>query len=281
MKKSIGIIGGMGPMATVDLYRKIVACTDASCDNDHVRVYIDSNAAIPDRTAAILRGGPDPVPQMADSVRKLTACGADCLIMPCNTAHYFLPRLQPLTPVPFLSMLEAAADTCRERFPGKTAGVLATRGTLESGIYSHTLEEHGVPYLLPEEAERDVLMQVIYDGVKQGSSLGSHGGCVPWRTGGHDGPGCGLLHPGAARNCLWPFPCCVSPLLPWIPQRSLPAGPCHFAATDCGPGSSTPGRDRDKENVRSVRNFSEIRKIISGKFVECSKPDLLAFTNCS
>ena len=95
MKKSIGIIGGMGPMATVDLYRKIVACTDASCDNDHVRVDIDSNAAIPDRTAAILRGGPDPVPQMADSGRKLTACGADCLIMPCNTAHYFLPRLQP------------------------------------------------------------------------------------------------------------------------------------------------------------------------------------------
>ena len=132
MKKSIGIIGGMGPMATVDLYRKIVENTDAACDNDHIRVYIDSNAAIPDRTAAILRGGPDPVPQMADSVRKLTACGADCLIMPCNTAHYFLPRLQSLTPVPFLSMLEAAADACRERFPGKTAGVLATRGTLES-----------------------------------------------------------------------------------------------------------------------------------------------------
>lgn len=172
MKKSIGIIGGMGPMATVDLYRKIVENTDAACDNDHVRVYIDGNAAIPDRTAAILRGGPDPVPQMADSIRKLTQCGADCLIMPCNTAHYFLPRLQPLTPVPFLSMLEAAADACRERFPGKTAGVLATRGTLESGIYSRTLEERNVPYLLPEEAEREILMQVIYDGVKHGAPLG-------------------------------------------------------------------------------------------------------------
>ena len=170
-KKTIGILGGMGPLATVDLYQKIVDLTDAACDNDHIRVYIDSNAQIPDRTAAILSGGPDPVPVMADSVAKLTACGADCIIMPCNTAHYFLPRLQPLTPVPFLSMLAAAANACRTRFPGQTAAVLATRGTLATGLYDQALTAEGVPFLLPSEEEKDVLMGVIYDGVKHGADL--------------------------------------------------------------------------------------------------------------
>ena len=103
MKKTIGILGGMGPLATADLFRKIVTMTKAGCDNDHIRIYIDDNASIPDRTAAILSGGKDPTPIMADSLKKLEACGADCIIMPCNTAHYFLPRLQAMTEVPFLS----------------------------------------------------------------------------------------------------------------------------------------------------------------------------------
>ncbi len=108
MKKSIGILGGMGPLATADLFQKIISLTAAASDNEHIRVYIDSNSSIPDRTEAILSGGPDPLPAMRDSLRKLEACGADCVVMPCNTAHYFLPRLQGLTDIPFLSMLEAA-----------------------------------------------------------------------------------------------------------------------------------------------------------------------------
>ena len=168
MKKSIGILGGMGPLATADLFRKIVLLTDAARDNDHIRVYIDDNASIPDRTAAILSGGADPLPAMTDSLRKLEACGADCIIMPCNTAHYFLPRLQALTEVPFLSMLEATAKTCADRFPDGTAAVLATKGTLAAGLYHPALEKEGVPFLLPRETEQDALMRVIYDGVKAG-----------------------------------------------------------------------------------------------------------------
>ena len=143
MKKSIGILGGMGPLATADLFRKIVLLTDAARDNDHIRIYIDDNASIPDRTAAILSGGADPLPAMTDSLRKLEACGADCIIMPCNTAHYFLPRLQTLTAVPFLSMLEATARACAARFPGGTAAVLATKGTLSAGLYQAALEQAG------------------------------------------------------------------------------------------------------------------------------------------
>ena len=108
-KKTIGILGGMGPLATADLFQKIVLLTKADTDREHIRVYIDSNANIPDRTAAILSGGEDPVPEMASALRHLEACGADCIIMPCNTAHYFLPRLQAMTKIPFLSILTAAA----------------------------------------------------------------------------------------------------------------------------------------------------------------------------
>lgn len=169
MKKTIGILGGMGPLATADLYRKLVLLTNAASDNDHIRVYIDSNASIPDRTAAILSGGPDPLPAMTDSLRKLEACGADCIIMPCNTAHYFLPKLQALTETPFLSMLEAAAKACRARYPGKTAAVWATKGTLASGLYQKVLEAEGVPFLVPDEEEQDALMRVIYQGVKAGA----------------------------------------------------------------------------------------------------------------
>lgn len=171
MKKSIGIIGGMGPLATADLFRKIVELTDAARDSDHIRIYIDDNPSIPDRTAAILSGGPDPVPLMAESIRKLEGCGADCLIMPCNTAHYFLPRLQPMTKLPFLSMTESTARTCASRYPGRTAGVLATRGTLSSGVYESALEAQNVPFLLPSEEDRERLMTVIYDGVKRGCPL--------------------------------------------------------------------------------------------------------------
>ena len=166
MKKTIGILGGMGPLATADLYRKIVELTAADSDGGHIRVFIDSNPAIPDRTAAILSGGADPVPEMLSALRSLEKCGADCVIMPCNTAHYFLPRLQAETALPILDMPAITAARCRELFPGKRACVLATKGTLESGVYARALEREGVDYMTPAPAERDELMRLIYDVVK-------------------------------------------------------------------------------------------------------------------
>lgn len=171
MKKSIGILGGMGPLATADLLRKITLHTRAACDADHIRVFIDSNPAIPDRTAAILSGGADPVPEMTHALRSLEKCGADCIIMPCNTAHYFLPRLQALTGIPFISMLEATAKACATAYPGKTAAILGTRGTLKTRLYHDALAAQGVPALTPDEAEQDELMRLIYDVVKANRPL--------------------------------------------------------------------------------------------------------------
>ena len=167
-KKVIGILGGMGPLATADLFQKITLHTAASCDQDHPRVCIDSNTNISDRTAALLHGGADPVPEMVKSAQRLESIGADLLIMPCNTAHYFLPRLQAMTEIPFLSILTAAAEACKAQFPGMTVGILATKGTLSTQLYQNALGEAGVPYLIPETEEQDALMRVIYDGVKAG-----------------------------------------------------------------------------------------------------------------
>ena len=166
MKKTIGILGGMGPLATADLMTKIVTMTKADSDQEHVRVYVDCNTAIPDRTAAILHGGDDPVPEMTSALRNLERCGADCIIMPCNTAYYFLPRLQPLTTVPILSMPEIAAQRCAALYPGRRVCVLATTGTLSVGLYDTALREAGVPYLIPDEEEQQILMHLIYDVVK-------------------------------------------------------------------------------------------------------------------
>lgn len=153
-------------MATADLYRKIIERTRADRDNEHIRVYIDGNAAIPDRTAAILHGGEDPVPEMLSALRHLEACGADCIIMPCNTAHYFLPRLREQTALPILDMQRITAAVCRERFPGKTAAILATDGTVQSGLYDRALDAEGVRWIHPGESEQKSLMHLIYGVVK-------------------------------------------------------------------------------------------------------------------
>ena len=170
-EKTIGILGGMGPLATADLFRKLVLLTSAGSDNAHIRTYIDSNCHIPDRTAAILSGGASPLPEMLSALRNLEACGASCIIMPCNTAHYFLPALQKQTQIPFISMLDATAKACATRFPGKTAAILATRGTLQTGLYDAALRAQGVSFLVPDEAQKDELMRLIYDVVKASRPL--------------------------------------------------------------------------------------------------------------
>ncbi len=179
MKKTIGILGGMGPLATADLLIKIVTMTKADCDNDHIRIFVDDNSAIPDRTSAILSGGDDPVPEMLSALRNLEKCGADCIIMPCNTAHYFLPRLQAMTETPFLNVLTVTAKRCAALFPGKTGAILATSGALATGLYQNALAAEGVDYLVPDTEEQRVLMHLIYDLVK--ASLPLHPEAALWR----------------------------------------------------------------------------------------------------
>ena len=167
-KKAIGILGGMGPLATADLFQKITLLTEAETDRDHIRVYIDSNANIPDRTAAILSNGPDPVPEMASALRNLEACGADCVIMPCNTAHNFYDAVASSVSIPVLHMIAITRDALKSRGV-KCAGLLATDGTVQTGIYQRTFEGSGVELITPDNTEdQSAVMDIIYNGVKAG-----------------------------------------------------------------------------------------------------------------
>lgn len=167
MKKTLGIIGGMGPLATCDLMRKVIEHTDANCDQEHVHIVVDCNTNIPDRTGAILSGGADPVPEMTKSAVGLEKMGADVLIVPCNTAHYFLPRVSAGFTIPILSMPEETAKYLRE-CGIKKAAILATDGTVRTGIYEKGMRDNGVEFLYPDQQEQSLVMSLIYDCVKAG-----------------------------------------------------------------------------------------------------------------
>ena len=165
--KTIGIIGGMGPLATADLYKKITVNTAADKDQDQIHIVIDSNTAIPDRTKNIIADGEDPVPEMTKSIQRLVQCGADFLIMPCNTAHFFYDRLTAVSDVPILNMLNATVEHIKETFgPGKSVGLLATDGTIQSGIYDTYLKNAGLNVVKPVQNQAKV-MEFIYDGIKK------------------------------------------------------------------------------------------------------------------
>ena len=164
-KKVIGIIGGMGPLATADLFRKIVLNTKAEKDQDHIRVLVDNNTNIPDRTGAILAGEKDPVPELTKSAKALSAMGADLLIMPCNTAHYFHKSVQESVNIPVLHMIEITMEALKKRGV-KKAGLLATDGTVQSGIYQNVFDESGIELIKPDEKGQKTIMSLIYDGIK-------------------------------------------------------------------------------------------------------------------
>lgn len=165
MKKTLGILGGMGPAATCDLMEKIIALTEASCDQEHLHIISDVNTAIPDRTAAIVRGGEDPVPEMTASARRLEKAGAEFLIMPCNTAHYFYDAVRASVSVPVLHMPRLTAAVLKAAGV-KKAGVLATDGTIQSRVYADALLGEGIEPVYPGAEHQAMIMRLIYDGVK-------------------------------------------------------------------------------------------------------------------
>lgn len=166
-KKILGIIGGMGPLATADLFEKITLHTKASCDQEHIRVMIDSNINIPDRTAALLHGGDDPTPQLTASAKILEQAGAQVLMMPCNTAHNFYDAVANAVSIPVLHMIRLTAQTLQEQGV-KKAGLLATDGTIQTQIYQRTFADTDVELLTPSAEGQQAIMDMIYKGVKAG-----------------------------------------------------------------------------------------------------------------
>lgn len=156
-KRIVGVLGGMGPLATVDLYRKIIEATPARRDQDHLHVIIDADPEVPDRTEALLRGGQDPTPWLLAGAKRLAAAGADFIVVPCNTAHAFLPRVQPHVAIPLLSMIDETAAMAASIAPDATIGILATEGTIAAGLYQAAFTAKGLRPLVPSaEGQRHV-----------------------------------------------------------------------------------------------------------------------------
>lgn len=167
MYKRIGIIGGMGPMAAVDLVKMIIEQTQAETDQQHIPLLLDNNTRIPDRTRAILQGGPDPMPELIGSAQRLEGMGAEILGMSCNTAHYYYDALSAHTNLPIVHMIRETAREARARGL-HTVGLLATLGTYQSQIYNRTFSEEGVELLTPALSQQQGVMNLIYGGIKQG-----------------------------------------------------------------------------------------------------------------
>jgi len=163
MEKVIGILGGLGPEATVFIFQTILQHTPASKDQEHLRILIDNNPKVPERLPAILGSGPDPVPMMVSSIQALTRAGAEFIIIPCVTAHYFLPELRRKITLPILSMLdEAALQISASRPAIKMIGLLAAEGTMKVGLFQNRLSQEGIQTIIPEGDDRAEVQNYIF-----------------------------------------------------------------------------------------------------------------------
>jgi aspartate racemase len=166
--KVVGVMGGMGPAATVEFLRRLVEQTRAEHDQDHLHVVVDSDPRIPPRSEAILRGGEDPTQALCTMARRLEGAGAEMLVLPCNTAHYYLRAIRAAVEVPVLDMIGEAA----RRIPSGRTGLLATTATIRIGLFVQACSACGLEVLVPDEEDQRAVMEIV-DAIKAGVEAGS------------------------------------------------------------------------------------------------------------
>ena len=161
--RRIGILGGMGPEATVLLMSRLIAATPAEDDADHIPLIVDMNPQVPSRIAALIEGGgADPAPVLAAMARRLVAAGAEALAMPCNTAHHYAPAIRAAVAVPFLDMVAlSAAEAAARAGPGGRVGILASPAVRLTGLFETALAGHGATAIYP--ADQAALLEAIRD----------------------------------------------------------------------------------------------------------------------
>jgi aspartate racemase len=163
----IGVMGGMGPLATADFMRRLALLAPAKVDQDHCRVLAYSNSKIPDRSAAILGNGLSPLKSLLDGVAFFERSGADVIVMPCNTAHYWLDELVASTKVPFISIFDAIRrDLALHNIRSGAVGLLGTAGTIKSGMFQRDLIASGFAVIEPTPVEMDELIEPAIRAVK-------------------------------------------------------------------------------------------------------------------
>jgi aspartate racemase len=163
-EKVIGILGGMGPEATLNCFARVIKNTSAKADQDHLRVIIDSNPKIPDRTAAIIGKGDSPVPVLVEGCRSLQRAGADFIIIPCVSAHFFLDDVLEQIKLPILSIFDVVSEAIVLEHPEiETIGLMGTTGTVRSGLFQKRLDSVGIKTIAPDDFLQSKVMEAIYD----------------------------------------------------------------------------------------------------------------------
>jgi len=162
-QKTVGIIGGMGPEATVDLMQRVIQATPANDDQDHLHMLVDNNPKVPSRIKALIEGsGEDPVPVLVQMAHDLERWGADFLAMPCNTAHHFYPAVQAAVGIPVLNMIELATGRIRQETPDvRKVGLLASTAVIRTDLYGKSFARRGVEVVHPGDTSQDQVLAAI------------------------------------------------------------------------------------------------------------------------
>lgn len=164
--KTVGIIGGMGPEATADLMVKVIRATPAKVDQDHIRMLVDSNPKVPCRVKAILGDGANPGPVMAQMAEGLEKMGADFLVIPCNTAHYYIDYVTDAVKIDVLNIIEETVKALKKDGVKKVA-LLATSALISTNLYIKELTAAGIEVIVPQEDYQQIVMETIF-AVKSG-----------------------------------------------------------------------------------------------------------------
>ncbi|CAA9583453.1 MAG: Aspartate racemase [uncultured Truepera sp.] len=160
---TVGVLGGLGPEATLDFYTKVLSLTLATRDQDHLHMIIDSNPQVPNRNEAVAGTGPSPGPMLAEMAAGLEKAGADFLVMVCNAAHAFQGEIEAAVSIPFVSIIEETCEATLQAVPRlKKVGVLGSSGCLDAGLYQTAFAERGVEVLVPTDTDRDLFMTLLY-----------------------------------------------------------------------------------------------------------------------
>ncbi|MGC0271277.1 aspartate/glutamate racemase family protein (plasmid) [Glutamicibacter soli] len=165
----VGILGGMGPSATADFYTKLIAHTPASTDQEHLRVVIWADPTVPSRQDAILANGLDPSPWLKTGLQRLQDCGAEIVVVPCNTVHRYLPSVMEGQSTEFISIIDTTIQAVQRITANGVIGLLATDGALLSGIYQKALTDAGYSAAQPSAEDQSRLMEIVHS-VKAGDT---------------------------------------------------------------------------------------------------------------
>jgi len=170
-EKIVGILGGMGPEATVDLMQRIIRLTPALDDMDHIRCIVDNNPKVPSRIKAIIEGnGEDPGPCMADMGKRLESWGAHFLVIACNTAHYYYDAVQNAVKIPVINLIDLVSSHVKNNFPEyDKVGILASPAVAMTGLYTKRLKKLGIEDIWPDPDYQESLFNIIKE-IKKGNT---------------------------------------------------------------------------------------------------------------